>query len=365
MLRVLIADDSQVIQRTLKTLIDGVRGIEVVGVASDGDEAVRLCRELRPDLVTMDVYMPGTDGLEATRQIMDSCPTRIVIVSAMVGSRNAEMTFEAMRAGAIEVIEKPRGSLTGNYTAVRESLIRVLTQAGEARPEGQLSWLPPSTVPSIPPPPLPKPETDQPPRRRERIPRDFLPRGIFIGGSTGAPAVIAEVLRRLPADYPLPIVVAQHIARGFVQGLASWLDATVPLTVKLAEQGDELIPGLVLVGPDDRHIELDSTGLLRLRPATDEREHTPSIDRLFGSVAQHLGPYAVGVVLSGMGSDGAAGLRKIYDAGGVTLVQNEESSVVYGMPKMAIGAGAATREISPEQLVQLFDLFASRARKSR
>jgi len=226
MLRVLIAEDSLVIQRTLTALLDGEDGIEIVGVASDGRQAVEMTRRLRPDLVTMDIFMPEMDGLEATRRIMEECPTRIVIISAMVGDRDVKHSFEAMRAGAIEVIAKPHGVLAGNYSEVRHSLGNVLRKIAKAQPKAQMSWLPSAAAAPAPAPPKgfgaartgvsssPCPRT----ARVRPMPAEFRPEIVCIGGSTGAPTVLVEVLSRLPGDYPFPIVVAQHIARGFAPG---------------------------------------------------------------------------------------------------------------------------------------------------
>ena len=372
MLRVLIAEDSQVVQRTLQALLADEPGIEIVGTANDGAEALALCRELQPDLVTMDIFMPEMDGLEATRRIMDECPTRIVIISSMVGPKDQRTTFEAMRAGAIEVIEKPHGVLLGNYEDVKYNLSRVLRKMAHARPVNQLSWLPPAprdapltTAPPAPAasgPPRSRPAAPPTGARPGRIPRDFAPSIVCLGGSTGAPAVLVEVLAALGADYPLPIVVAQHIARGFARGLADWLDASSPLAVKVAEQGDVLGPGRVFIGPDDRHFEVTPSFTLSLRAAASRQEHVPSVNRFFASVARVYGDKAFAAVLSGMGSDGAEGLQAMRDAGAVTVVQAEPSCVVFGMPKVAMESGAAMREVTPQQLAALLEKMAASAR---
>ncbi|MFO8072559.1 MAG: chemotaxis-specific protein-glutamate methyltransferase CheB [Polyangia bacterium] len=375
-LRVLIAEDSQVIQRTLAALLEGESGIEVVGTAGTGEEALAICREQRPDLVTMDIFMPEMDGLEATRRIMEECPTRIVIISSMVGSDDQRMSFEAMRAGAVEVIAKPHGVLAGNYAQVRADLSRVLRRIEAARPARQLAW----QASIAPPPPLATPEPSRPrpvaapgpaPGARsdsrfapQEIPEGFSPAIVGIGGSTGAPAVLVEVLSALPASFRVPIVVAQHIAFGFANGMADWLNASVALEVAVARTGDELRPGRVLIAPDDRHLEIKSGDRVVLRPSQRAREHVPSVDRFFSSLAGAGAERALGVILSGMGGDGARGLGELREAGGITLAQDEQSCVVHGMPGKAVELGAVMQEVSPESLAELLAALGQRAESS-
>jgi two-component system chemotaxis response regulator CheB len=361
--RVLIAEDSYVVQRTLLKLLEGEPGIEVVGVASTGAEAVSMCRELEPDLVTMDIFMPEMDGVEATQRIMEQCPTRIVIISSMVGSDNVRMSFEAMRAGAIEVIEKPHGVLSGNYGEVRRELVRVIQELADATPVGNVSLIPPP--PDTDPPVAPTTDGREPTAilRRGGFPPGYTPALICIGGSTGAPAVLVEVLSMLPADFPIPIVVAQHIAEGFARGMVDWLDAAVPPRVKLAEHRERARPGTVLISPDDRHIDVWPGNMIKLSPPADRVKHVPSITRLFQSAAKSVGPDTLGVILSGMGNDGAEGLLALREAGGVTLAQDEATSVVWGMPQSAKQLGAVMRVVAPVRLSKMFLAMGVRAQQ--
>jgi two-component system, chemotaxis family, protein-glutamate methylesterase/glutaminase len=353
MLRVLIAEDSPVIQRTLAALLGGEPEVEIVGIAGDGGEALRMCRDLRPDLVTMDIFMPEMDGVEATRRIMAECPTRIVIISSMVGDGDVSSSFEAMRAGAVQVIEKPRGVLAGNYSEVKQSLARLLKEVAVARPAAQLSWQRHAAPAAPRPEAAPRPATTV-----RRMPEAFAPDIVCIGGSTGAPTVIADVLSKLPRAYPHPIVVAQHIAKGFAAGFADWLRSSVSIDVRLAEHGDVPAPGLALVAPDSAHVELSGRGALRFVAPTSPRQHIPSIDLLFRSAAESCGAKVAGVLLSGMGRDGAVGLGAIYAAGGVTLAQDEETSVVYGMAKVAADAGVVMELVTPARLAEILLAFA-------
>jgi two-component system chemotaxis response regulator CheB len=185
------------------------------------------------------------------------------------------------------------------------------------------------------------------------MPAEFRPEIVCIGGSTGAPTVLVEVLSRLPGDYPFPIVVAQHIARGFASGLASWLDSSVSLDVRLASPGDKPAPGLVLIAPDDHHMEIALDRQVRMISPANPQEHIPSVDTLFESAARVYGKAALGVLLSGMGRDGAQGITSMYLEGAVTLAQDEATSVVFGMAKVAVEAGVIMKTVSPRDLAEL------------
>jgi two-component system chemotaxis response regulator CheB len=353
-------------------------GIEVVGVASNGAEAVAMCRTLKPDLVTMDVFMPEMDGLEATKRIMEESPTRIVIVSSMVNSSDMQTSFEAMHCGAVEVIEKPHGALSGNYDEVQKRLGRVIEQMMETSPENRFTWLEKEPQPAADRNQIGSVKASRALEEQQRrpsispealksvpgayslgdiVPKDFAPDVICIGGSTGAPAVLCDVLSHLPQTYPIPIVVAQHISPGFVEGMALWLDSTIALNVKVAQDGDLARPNWVFVAPTNNHLEFRSKIRVRLVKPGKKDSYVPSVNNLFNSAAKVYGRQSLGIILSGMGRDGAAGLLRMRKVGGITLAQSEESSVVYGMPKEASKQGAVVMEMTPpEMIVQLLSI---------
>ncbi len=381
MIRVLIAEDSPVVQRVLVHLLETEHGIEIVGIAGNGAEAVEMCRRLRPDLVTMDIFMPEMDGLEATKQIMEKHPTRIVIVSSMVNTKDLQTSFQAIHSGAVEVVAKPHGSLTGNYGEVRQALIGVIQTIMQARPKNRFSWVKGSPWAADHPSKTKSPEkkklkTIEKKVPKSRIPRNvknivlseppwnpaveknsippaFVPDAICIGGSTGAPVVLFDVLSSLPANYPIPILVAQHIAKGFVSGMVAWFGSSFKLGVKVAEHGETIRPGMVFVAPDDKHLYVSRNKKIKLDRSDTNVLYTPSIDIFFDSAAKAFGSSGMGIILSGMGSDGVKGLSKIRHAGGITIAQDELSSIVYGMPGEAVKAGAVIRELDPLQLSRL------------
>ena len=334
-IRVLVAEDSAVVARVLVDVLSSDPDIDVVGVASDGVEAVQMAKSLKPDLITMDVRMPRMDGLVATRKIMEEMPTPIIVVSASVNVQDMNITFEALRAGALEIIEKPRGVGHRDYEAVRGRLIRAVKSMSEVKVVRRM--------------------TEARLRRPSRLPKAVLRgketgRVVLIGSSTGGPAALEKIFTRLPANFPAPVLVVQHIAPGFVGGLAEWLNTGSQLNVKVAEAGEKPVAGTALFAPDGYHTVIDSGGLISLDDGPPDRGHKPSIDRLFAAAARAWGARCVGVLLTGMGTDGVMGLGEIKGAGGAALAQDESSAVIYGMPREAVAAGVVDKELAIEHL---------------
>ena len=331
MIRVLIAEDSRVFQKVLVSCLEKEPGIQIVGIVDNGIDAVRKCHLLRPDLVTMDIFMPKMNGLEATRKIMKECPTRIVIISSMINATNLRYAFEAMHAGAVEVIDKPQNMNGENFSQIRSKLTELLTQTMMAEPEKRFSWVGdtpwPMTEPSTPGQsnyevvisrptisPAPVDYLDDIEFENTVKDPDYRPQLLCIGGSTGAPAVISDILKHLPPSFNMPIIIAQHIVKGFVRGMANWLDSSMDLSVGIADDKERLTPGRAVLAPDGKHIGVSKWGAVKLSSREEPDVHVPSVDALFKSVASAYGGQAIGIILSGMGRDGVDGLLQMRES---------------------------------------------------
>lgn len=327
MLRVLIAEDSATTRDLLTALLQSDDDIRVVGAAKNGVEAVAMTHELRPDVVTMDIRMPLMDGFEATKRIMVEVPTPIVIVSASVDVREVEVSMHALRVGALTVLPKPNGPGMPDFDDVRTHFLSTVKAMASVRVVRH--WPYPSTCERAAVP------AREPDRNRAGA------RVVAIAASTGGPAALCQLLAELPGDFSAPILIVQHIARGFVAGFASWLDANVPLRAKVAEPGEVLAARTIYIAPDDRHLGVANAGMLLISSAAAIDGFRPSASFLFESVAKVFGRTALGVVLTGMGQDGLEGLRDVREAGGQIFAQDETSSIVFGMPGAVVAAGLA------------------------
>jgi two-component system chemotaxis response regulator CheB len=331
--RVLIADDSAVMRRLLLTTLEQESDLRVVGAARDGAEAVRLCMSLRPDVAIMDINMPIMDGLLATQKILEHAAIPIVILSGYVGDPSSQMAFEAIRSGALAVVAKPTGPDEPEYRRMHEELVSAVRNMAGIR---VVQRQPRKTSPITP-------------MAAHSAPTHV--RAVGIVASTGGPAALHFLLRRLPYNFPAPILVVQHITLGFVPGLVEWLSNDSKLEVRLGQAGEFPQPGQALFAVDDTHMVVDSAGFLMFTNEEPIDGHRPSGTLLLRSIARTYGAQAVGVVLTGMGTDGAAGLLNIKNAGGQTIAQDEASSVVYGMPRAAAAIGAADEILSLERIV--------------
>jgi two-component system chemotaxis response regulator CheB len=332
MIRVLVAEDSAVTREYLVYLLRQDPGLEVVATARNGQEAVQQAERLKPDVILMDIHMPEMDGYEATRQIMERAPTPIVMVSASLSQSEVAMTFEALKAGALTVMEKPVGLDRPDHAETTRRLLETLKLMAEVKVVRR--W-PRRERPIRPSPPVVK--ADRPVRL------------IAIGASTGGPAALGEILAGLPGDLVAPILVVQHISPGFTAGLAVWLGQSTRLTVKLAEAGERVRAGAVYLAPDRVQLGITKDGRIHLTKEPVDG-FCPSASHLFQSVGEAYGSATLGVLLTGMGRDGAGGLKRLREAGGITIAQDEESSVVFGMPAEAIRLGAAQYVLSVEQI---------------
>jgi two-component system chemotaxis response regulator CheB len=353
-IRVVIIEDSPVARDLLAALLQEAGGIQVVGVGANGEDAVRLTKRLRPDLVTMDVRMPKMDGLEATRRIMRDVPTPIVIVTASPMRADMDLTFEALQAGALTVVSKP--GLADPETCDRlVQTVRLMADVPVVHHWGRGERQPLEALPGMAVAPTLPVSADG--RRSVQL--------VGIAASTGGPSALAAVLRSLPADFPLPILVVQHVTPGFAAGLAEWLDGEMPLRVRLAGHGDTLQAGTVLLAPDDYHLQVNGRGAIELCKEQPYRGLRPSANYMFHSLARFYGPRALGIILTGMGDDGAEGLEALHQAGGLVMAQDEQSCVVYGMPREAVLRNIVDQVLSPGQIAATLSQLAQPQPDSR
>ncbi len=335
--RVLVVDDSALMRRMVTDMIESAAGCEVIGTARNGHEGIDKVLALRPDVVTMDVEMPVMNGIDAVREIMTHCPTPIVMLSSRT-RRGAEETIHSLELGAVDFVCKPSGAISMDIAEVRDILIGKLRLAAHAR----------VSAPSIAYPPV----GQACPERSRRVGNLPIPapagaevhrlqadRLVIIGSSTGGPRALEAVIPQLPADLSAAVLVAQHMPPGFTAAMADRLDSLSALRVREAADGDVLAQGEVLIAPGGRHLLVNSRHRVITSDAPAVWGVRPAVDVLMTSAAETYGAACVGVILTGMGQDGAHGATLIRKAGGRTLAQDEDTCVVYGMPKAAVEQG--------------------------
>jgi two-component system chemotaxis response regulator CheB len=343
-IRVLVVDDSRFVRTVVREILEADPDIRVVGEAENGLQGVELCVSLGPDVVLMDVQMPVMDGLEAVERIMDRRPTPVIILSATVSPGEVGSAFRAVRAGAFEALPKPAGVTSEeSYSRIAEDLVaRVRLYALVGRRRGWSDQVDEGADPL----------GLQVPAVSDRV--------IAVGASTGGPRAVQRLLSVLPAPFPCPILLVQHISQGFTRGFAQWLQKEVKLEVKVVERAERLRPGLVYLALDGHHLEV-RRDVAALRDAPPVNACRPSVDVLFRSVAREYGHRGVAVLLTGMGRDGAQGALQLREAGAQVLVQDESSCIVYGMPKAAVDAGAATRVVPLRDMAATLAMVLSEA----
>ncbi len=345
MIKVLIVDDSASVRLFLEGIFTADPAIQVVGTAENGEEAVAAVACLAPDVITMDIYMPLMNGLDATRRIMETHPTPIIILSGNLDPEEVITSFRAMEAGALTALPKPRGAGHPDHEREVSTLVQRVKLMAEVKVVKR--W----------------------PRLQKKLSTSYLPdltgtvmtaqpQVVAIGASTGGPVVIQAILAKLSGKFPLPLLIVQHMAKGFVEGFAEWLAFTSPLPVHVASQGEVVLPGHVYIAPDGFHMVVEQKGRIRLSDAPAENGLRPAVAALFRSVADIYGKSGVGVLLTGMGSDGAEGLLQLKQEGAVTIAQDKESSVIYGMPGEAVRVGAATHVLEPGKIAALLQQLA-------
>lgn len=392
-IKVLIVEDSPTIAQILKKLMESDPQLQVVGVATDGAEAIRLVARFRPNVITMDVQMPRMTGLEATEYIMAHYPTPILILTASLARQDVDLSFKMLSAGALEIIEKPAGGdwgVAGARLLERIKLvsrIKVITHIrGKTRfPQKPTPELPDAkTTPIKPPPPTaPSPRATHAINNGARFNRTeavtapldpnkvFRPTGptlatkeltelrkknfqvVGIAASTGGPPALANVLRPLPANFPIPILLVQHIPPGFSAGLADWLNGETALNVKLAIEGEKAVPGYAYLPADDRHLQVGPDLRLHLSEMPARFGLRPSADITFESMAKSFPGQTLAVILTGMGRDGSQGMKELNAVGGYNLAQDEATSVIFGMPKSAIELGVVNKVLPLTEIPKL------------
>lgn len=338
-IRVLLADDSPLAREYLKDIISGSPDVVVAGEAGNGREAVELTHRLRPDLVIMDILMPVMGGMEAIARIMDEVPTPILALSSTFDDEEVRLVFQAIEKGALDVMAKPSGGMRRSSTFA-ETLLQKIRLLARISVITHLRGGETQEAPAF----LPR-------TRKER-------RVVAIGASTGGPRAVLTILKSLPRNFRGTLLVVQHIASGFAEGFASWLSQEAALPVVVAREGEPLQEGKVYVAPNDLHL-IARGGRIALADSPAVLSCKPSVDVLFASIAAEYGAEGVGVLLTGMGKDGAQGLSAMKNHGGYTIVQDEETCTIFGMPKAAIALSAAIEILPLDRIAgRIVELFA-------
>lgn len=349
LIKVLIAEDSPVVREFLVHILSSDPDIRVVGTANNGEEALDAVKRYRPDVITMDIHMPKMDGLEATRRIMETDPTPIVIVSGSTDPHDVAMTFRAMEAGALAVLGRPAGIGHPDHETTASELVQTVKLMAEVRVVRR--W------PQTRREPVLQPAALALPGKPARVPDEI--KVVAMGASTGGPPVLQMILAMLPRDFPLPVLIVQHMASGFVTSFVEWLAQSSSLPVHVAMHGEYLVPGHVYVAPDECQMKVAHGGTIVLTQDEPENGLRPSVSYLFRSLAAVYGGDAVAGLLTGMGRDGAEELRLLKEKGAVTFAQDKDSSVVHGMPGEAIRLNAATFILAPDKIAAVLMSLAN------
>jgi len=330
-IRVLVVDDSAYVRKVVKQMLDRSPFIEVVGQARDGQEALELVEELNPDVVTLDLIMPNLDGVGFLRQQMARRPLPVVVVS--IASEGAATALDALEAGAFDFVQKPTALATEKVLEISDELVEKVKEAAQAGPRAQTVH---QRLPAAPEPLA----VEQSAGRVDAV---------VIGISTGGPRALRYLIPQLPADFPVPVAVVLHMPVGYTELYAQRLDEIAPLHVQEAREGDVMGPGVVLIAPAGRHLKLvrqgDDAVVAHLDARPFDAQHRPSADVLFESAAQVFGERLLGVMMTGMGSDGKKGAAWIKSQGGIIFSEAEETCVVYGMPREVDEAGLSDRSV--------------------
>ena len=338
-IRVLIVDDSYLIRKVALDILEKDPGIKVVGMAENGEAAILMNNELNPDVITMDIEMPVLDGLSALKHIMLKNPKPVIMMSALT-QHGADTTFKALELGAVDFIPKKTTNMSLPLEELAVLLITKVKSAAKSRLNIKREYT--------------KNQTGLAKIQHKSIINEVSDKIVAIGTSTGGPAALVDMFNKFPAKFPSPVLVVQHMPPGFTKIFSNRLNSRSFLEVKEAEDGDELYPGHGYIAPGDAHMGIEKNGnkfKIKVFKAEKVSGHMPSIDVLFDSVAQYAGSKSLGIIMTGMGRDGADGLLKIKQKGGYTIAQNEETSVVFGMNKAAVEIGAVNEVVPLAQII--------------
>lgn len=340
MIKVLLIDDSPLALKTLEKVFSSATDINVVGKVFSASESLEIIPLVSPDVICLDLHMPNMNGLELTKEILQKFPLPILVCSVSVYPEDKDNVFNLLEAGAIDVIPKPRALHDAGYQKIAEELISKVRIASKVRVVRRI---------------FPEKKAVFVSGKRG----DFAVKGyknariIAIGASTGGPQTLEPIFSQLPVNFPLPIVCIQHISEDFQKSFVSWLAGQCKIKIKVASPGDIPLAGTIYFPDKSANLIIDNAGRFRFSAGSDKELYLPSVNVTFSSISSHYGAHAMGIILTGMGNDGADGLSKINQAGGIAIAQNEESCVVYGMPKAAIESGAARYILTPAEIIQL------------
>ncbi|MEE8058883.1 MAG: chemotaxis response regulator protein-glutamate methylesterase [Pseudomonadales bacterium] len=346
---VLVVDDSGFFRRRLGEMINASDGLKVVGTASNGAEAIDQTLKLKPDVITMDYEMPVMDGISAVKQIMSQCPTPILMFSSLT-YEGARVTLDSLAAGAVDYMPKNFEEISQSSSVLKQKLAeRILTVAGAGKGSGLAQAVAPAAPPKVPelvskPAPAASRAVTAKPAKPRRPSKNYSL--VAIGTSTGGPVALQNILTQLPADYPVPIVLIQHMPSTFTQAFAERLNSLCRIKVLEARDGDSLIPGIALLAPGGKQLMIGQGGKVKVLPGDERLNYKPSVDITFGSAANVFGDKVLGVILTGMGSDGCEGAKLLKQKGASIWAQDKATSVIYGMP-MAVARANLTDEILP------------------
>ncbi|MEZ5435675.1 MAG: chemotaxis-specific protein-glutamate methyltransferase CheB [Pseudomonadales bacterium] len=339
-IRILVVEDNLVVQHYIRGALSTEPCNEIIAVIDNGIDALQAISTLKPDVVLLDLFLPGMDGIDVIRRVMADAPCPIVVLSAELDRKDQDLTFEAQRAGAVSVLAKPVGMEAEQFQQFSQTLCKTIKLMSQVKVTRR--WL---STPNTPPPPVIPTSTTAP-----RTLKDCTL--VAIGSSTGGPAALYSILEALGSDFPFSVLIAQHIAVGFATTLSDWL-AKTGCPIHIPEQGEVMQRGQVYLSPDNKHLVLGANQTL-FHVDNPSARFTPSVDMLFDSVAHNYSGKIAAIILTGMGNDGTAGMHHLYRRGALTIAEDESSCVVFGMPAAAIAAGIVTHTKSLPAICEMF-----------